>query len=36
MKLKQHGYAKDGPGEPGLCVDKECFETFHIKFDFSN
>ena len=23
------------PAEPGLCVDKDCFEIFHAKFDIS-
>ena len=26
---------KGCPGEPGLCVDKDCFEIYHTKFDFS-
>ena len=34
-EIKTAWICKGCPGEPGLCVDKECFEIFHTKFDFS-
>ena len=27
---------KGCPGELGLCVEKECFEDYHTKFDYSH
>ena len=35
-EIKTAWTCKGCPGEPGLCVDKECFEIFHIKFNFSH
>ena len=34
-EIKTAWIYKDCSGEPGLCVDKECFELYHTKFDFS-
>ena len=34
-EIKTVWICKGCPGEPGLCVDKNCFEIYHIKFDFS-
>ena len=34
-EVKTAWICKACPGEPGLCVDKECFEIFHTKFDIS-
>ena len=34
-EIKTVWICKGCPGEPGLCVDKECFEEYHTKFDFS-
>ena len=30
-KSKPPGYVKDVPGEPGLCVEKDCFQVYHTK-----
>ena len=35
MGLKSVWICKGCPGEPGLCVDSDCFEIYHTKFDFS-
>ena len=34
-EIKTTWICKGCPGEPGLCVDKECFELYHTKFYFS-
>ena len=34
-EIKTTWICKGCPGEPGLCVDKDCFELYHTKFDFS-
>ena len=34
-EIKTTWICKGCPGEPGLCADKDCFEIYHIKFDFS-
>ena len=34
-EIKMTWICKGYPGEPGLCVDKGCFELYHTKFDFS-
>ena len=33
-EVKTTWICKGCPGEPGLCVDKECFEEYHTKLDF--
>ena len=33
--IKTTWVCKGCPGEPGLCVEKECFELYHTQFDFS-
>ena len=32
-ELKTVWIGKGCPGEPGLCVDNDCFETYHTTFD---
>ena len=32
--IKTTWVCKGCPGEPGLCVEKECFELYHTQFDF--
>ena len=34
-EVKTTWTCKGCAGEPGLCVDKECFEEYHTKLDFS-
>ena len=34
-EIKTTWINKGCPGEPGFCLDKECFELYHTKFDFS-
>ena len=34
-EIKTVWICKGCPGEPGLCVDKDCFEIYHTKFDFN-
>ena len=34
-EIKTTWICKGCPGEPGLCADKDCFEIYHTKFDFS-
>ena len=34
-EIKTTWICKGCPGEPGFCVDKECFELYHTMFDFS-
>ena len=35
VPIKTVWICKGCPDEPGLCVEKECFEVYHTKFDFS-
>ena len=35
IPIKTVWICKGCPEEPGLCVEKECFEDYHTKFDFS-
>ena len=34
-EVKTISICKGCLGEPGLCVDKDCFEIYHTKFYFS-
>ena len=34
-EIKTTWICKGCPGEPGFCADKDCFEIYHTKFDFS-
>ena len=34
-EMKTTWICKGCPGEPGLCVDKECFDEYHTKLDLS-
>ena len=34
--IKTVWICKGCPGEPGLCIEKECFEEYHTKFDFTH
>ena len=33
--IKTTWICKGCPGQPGLCVEKDCFEIYHTKFDIT-